>query len=181
MSGIDEGIDERNRDGLDAEFRDGPRRALDLARIERALDAAIGANALGDAEPPISRHQRRLALWAQAIDIAPGVPADFQDVLESLGGDEGAGRQPPLQDRVGGDRGAVQQQADIRRRETDLPRRRHYAVDQSDRGIGGRRRHLQTVQRARALLEDLEVGKGAADVDGDANGWISLAGGHASP
>ncbi len=96
MDRIDEGIDQSDGNGLGADLGNGAGDALDVAGVERALDAAVATDALGNPEPAVPRHQRGLTLGAQAVDVAPSVPADLQHVLEPLGGDENTRRQPPL-------------------------------------------------------------------------------------
>ncbi len=79
-----------------------------LGPASRLLDAAGGEGPFPDAETLRSRRQEdEPLLGLETVEVAAGLPADGQDVLESRGRDEGDPAALPLEEGVGGDRRAV--------------------------------------------------------------------------
>ena len=132
-----------------------------------AFHAAIGAHAFGDAQPPLPRDQRRLLARTQAIDVGARVTADLQHVAEPVRGDQHAAGQRALQHRIGRDRRAVQQQGDIGQGEAEPASGFGQSVQQADRRVRRRGRHLDAAASPGALVQHLKVGEGAADIDPD--------------
>lgn len=101
------------------------------------------------------------------IDIAPRMPADFQHVLEACRGDQRSDWQIAGQHSIGGYGGAMDQQGDVIEREAMAAGRRGDGIEQADRRVFRRCRHLVAEDRAVVLVEAFEIGEGAADVDSD--------------
>ena len=77
-----------------------------------------------DLEPPRARHERRRPHHGGVVERGPVLPADLDDVAEALGGDERDRGRLPLQQGVGGDRGAVgERRRAARRRARRCPSR----------------------------------------------------------
>ena len=77
MGGIDVRVQKRNRHRLGRESADRRDGSFDRVRLERALDAAVGPDALRHGKAPIARDQRRLPFRLQAVDVAPHVAPDL--------------------------------------------------------------------------------------------------------
>ena len=74
--------------------------------VEGHQHVAIGIHALRHLDAKLARDQRREAA-RQPIGVGPRAPSELQYVAEALGGDEPATAELTFQERVGGDRGAV--------------------------------------------------------------------------
>src|SRR5699024_7147542 len=79
-----------------------------------------------------------------------------------------------LQELVGGDRGAVRDRFDVRRRRIDLPQNLVHAGEEALGGVcrGGRR--LGAGDLAGAAVDGNNVGEGAAGVDADTDLALAL-------
>jgi hypothetical protein len=77
--------------------------------------------------------------------------------------------QPPLQDGVRRDRGAMQEGGNITELEANLLARELETRDQPLGGVIGGGRRFEGLGLARGFVEDLDIGECAADVDGDAD------------
>ena len=77
VGGIDVRVQKRNRHRLGRESADRRDGSFDRVRLERALDAAVGADALRQGKAPVARDQRRLPFRLQAVDVAPHVAPDL--------------------------------------------------------------------------------------------------------
>ena len=97
--------------------------------------------------------------------------ADLQHVLEAGGGEEDAAGEGAFEDGVGGDGGAVEEEADVGEGEGEALRGFGDAGEEAFRGVGGGGGGFPGVDGAGAGVEDLEVGEGATDVNGDADGF----------
>ena len=167
MRRVDMGVEQADRHRLGLQRTQPLQHRRHRGLVQRRLHAAVAAQPFRHAEAPVARHQRGLHLLLQPVDVAAGVAADLQHVLEARRGQQHAAREAPLQHRVGGDGGAVQQQADVGEGEAVAFRRRLDACHQADGGVLRRGRGLEAVQPAAPLVEDLQVGEGASDIDAD--------------
>ena len=82
------------------------RRVAHRRFVEGHQHVAIGIHALRHLDAKLARDQRREAA-GQPIGVGPRAPSELQYVAEALGGDESATAELTFQERVGGDRGAV--------------------------------------------------------------------------
>ena len=128
--------------------------------VERLELGAVGVEPA--AAPPsavAARHERLGPVGPRVVERRPVLAGDLDHVGEALGGDQRDPGAPPLEQGVGGDRGAVGRAtpAGRRRRAGRRPRRRARLAR-----VARRRRHLGD----RAVGGD-EVGERAAGVDPD--------------
>ena len=101
------GVDQRDGDRFDAVLQQFVDRRLDAVFAKRAQDLAAVVDPLRDLDPVGPRHQRLRLLPRQVVQPRHSEAPYLQDVAKALGGDE-AGLNPALfQERIGGDRGAV--------------------------------------------------------------------------
>ena len=77
------------------------------------MDSPIGAQALGHLEAHRSRHQRIVFLKVEIVGIGTVDAADLVDVPETFRDQQSGFCPRPLEQRVDGDRRAVQEQLDL--------------------------------------------------------------------
>ena len=102
---VAEGEEERDGDRVGVERRES-------REIERD-ELARGACSAAHAEAAFERDERWRMLGARPVEVRPRLPADVQDVLEALVGDEGCPRPATLEQRVGRDRRPVREAVDV--------------------------------------------------------------------
>jgi hypothetical protein len=101
----------------------------------------------------------------QVVGFRPVDAADFVDIAEALGGEQGARRPRPLQYRVDGNGGAVKEKA---RGGESFAGLRHAVLDARDEPRW-RRERLSEVKLSRRLVESGDVGERSAHVGRQAN------------
>ena len=113
-------------------------------------------------EAALGRDELEAALRLEGVQVPAGLPADGQDVLEARGGDQGDAAALPLEERVGGHGGAVDDEdgggvlQDIADALEDGPRR--VLRGREDLAVG----------EAAVAIDD-EVGESPAGIDPDAD------------
>ncbi len=141
------GVEETDGDGLGARAPDLPDDLPDLGRPDALLDVARGQRPLVQAEAALGRDELEPALGLEGVQVPAGLPADGQDVLEAGCGDQGDAAALPLEERVGGHGGAV-----------DDEDGGGVLQDVADALEDGERRILR-------CREDLSVGEAAVPID----------------
>ena len=104
MVGMRISMHEHDGDGIDAVGAASFERSARSGKIERSLDAAVGADALrhlGDA-----RIEHRRLLYSAREDLWPRLVADLERVAEPFAHEQQNAVALALQQRIGGDRGA---------------------------------------------------------------------------
>ena len=81
------------------------------------LDATVRPHSFHDANAAVARDEGRRLLRIEGIDLAPNVATDLENILKSCRGHERSFGELALKDRIGGDRRAMEQIADIGKRE----------------------------------------------------------------
>ena len=110
--------------------------ARTAAAIDGCADGAVGERALVDLEAQVAVGDRH-ELAPQAPGLAAIAPAHLQHVAEAARGDDADARPAPLQQRIGADRGAVDDRAEVR----DLAERVE-PLHEAGRLVAALRRHL---------------------------------------
>ena len=146
------------------------RQALQGGFIERHQNIAIGGQALLNREAQGSRHQRHGAVDHQVIVIEALFVALFENVAETLGGDEGGLRALSFDQRIGGKGGAVNEHADVGGLYARL------FEDKADAFDDAQFRRLRGGQNLAApalgsCFED-NIGESAADIGGEFDGFV---------
>ncbi len=100
-------MEETNGDRGDAGFSDRGDRLTERALIERRQDFTIRPQPLAHTEAQFARHQRFRRRCAQVVAIALQSFAHFNDVAMALRGQERDPGPLALEQRIGRDRGAV--------------------------------------------------------------------------
>ena len=107
MARIAVGVQIAHRDGFDAGTFQRLDRGGERGAVERRLDRAVGAHALRHAEPQRARHELFRRRHAEVVAIVLQALAHLDDVAVALGGEQADLGALVLEQRVGGDRGAV--------------------------------------------------------------------------
>ena len=162
------GVQEADRDGLDARVLE-PRDGRAGARlVQRREHAAVGLDALRDLEPQVARHQRRRLVDEEVVHVVAAFAPDLDRVAEARRREEPRPRALALDQRVGGQRGPVDQRADIGGPAARVVQQRDHALLDGLRGVLGGREELADLDGACGVVHPDEVGEGPADVDADA-------------
>ena len=162
------GMEVADAERLHAFLPERPGRLGDRPLVERRHHGPGRVEPLRDAEAEVARRQRPRLLEQQVVERGPDLALDLQHVPEPVRGDEAGGRELPLDDRVGGHGGSVDEVAHIRgfhaRLAEDAPDRR----EKAHRGVARRGGHLRDPGPARLLVDEDAVGEGPADIDAEA-------------
>jgi hypothetical protein len=161
-------MEQRDGDGLHPL---GEERGDGLARargIERGEDAAVGEQPLTHLEPEVPRHERGGRVDEEIVHVIPAFAADLEGIAEPRRGEEPRLGALALDQRIRGQRRAVDEGGHARGVAPGLVEQgQHPLLD----GLGrllGRRQELADAHGARPLIDQHEVGEGAADVHSDA-------------
>ena len=110
---VDVGVQEPDRDALVARGRKLAGQGLDLGAVERDQHVAPGPDPLGQGVAAVARQERGGQDQVEVVLLEPALGPHLDHVPESVRGDERGLRAPPLDQRVGGKRGAVDDLADL--------------------------------------------------------------------
>src|SRR6185437_16681517 len=164
---VGEGVDQRDGERVDP--RQLRELRADVGVVELADHRAVGGDALVDLDGVLQR--------GEGLRLGPDDPAreparhvgtgDLQHLAEALGRDEPDRGALALQDRVGGDGGAVQHLRDVRQGDARLVTDLRDAVAHADGLVGGRGGGLGAPRRPASFLHEQHVGERPADVDAE--------------
>ena len=130
--GGDMGVQATNGGGFDLKLGQAINRRVEAGGVQGRRYPTVGGDPLDHAQAARAGYQKQAVFGQASVDVAAHVAADFQHILETGGGDKGAGRQLLFQHRVGGDGGAVDQHADLVEAEAEPFRRFGNAGQQAD-------------------------------------------------
>ena len=122
--------------------------------------------ALVDFEPVLARNKRLRMIDLQRIKMRAGLPADLEKITKAAGRDHRDARALALDQRVGGDRGAVAHPRD--RGGIDAANRSHIRAGRRRSraaGLSGVEGVLNSRMACTARVVGKEVRKRAADID----------------
>ena len=136
--------------------------------VERDEHAAPRVQPLADADAPPARRQegRRLRVHREVVHARALHPPELEHVLEALGGEDGRHRALLLEDRVGGDGGAVDEAFDVAGLGAGDGEDATHGVGDALEQVLRRARDLRECEPAIAV-ERHDVGERPADVDAD--------------
>ena len=165
MRRIDEGEEERHRDGVDVLLEQGANGGIEAVGIERLDLRTIGPQTPGHFHAPAAGREEagRPGLQEQPIDVGTVRTPDVEDVAVAGGHQQPDAATPPLQHRIGRHRRAMHEAAHRRRGNTERFLHSPDGVDHRLVGVGPVGRHLEHALELIALKAD-EVGEGAACV-----------------
>ncbi len=122
-------------------------------------DRAIGEHALLHLAAHVARDDGR-EIARQAPGFGAIAAAHFQHVAEALGGDQPDARNLPFEQRIGADRRAMHDGAEI-----SDPAEHLETVKETHGLIAAIGRHFRGAKLARFAIHQEEIGEGAADID----------------
>ncbi len=164
VGGVGIGVDEDDGEGGGAGLDQALGGSRHLGRIDGLSHRAIGQRALGHLDAQVA-----VGDGGEVAPQAPGVgavaAAHFQHVAEAGRGDDADARALALQQRIGADRGAMDDGAERGERPEGLQ-----ALEEADGLVAAVRGDLGGAERARRLVEKEQVGEGATDIDANERG-----------
>ncbi len=143
----------------------GSGEAVDLALVQRDQHVAVSRQSFAQREAQGTRHQRLRPVDHEVVMIEPLLVTLFENVAESFGRDEGRPGALALDQRIGGERCSVDEDAHVGRSQPGLIEHQPDALDHAK----FRRRRGGEDLAAPALGAGFEhdIGEGAADVGGE--------------
>jgi len=163
--GIGEAVQQPDRHGLDLLGSERIDRPGNAGFVEREEHLALRIDALAHRQAQPARNERRRQVDVDVVLLEAVFVADLDHVAESFGGEKRGSGALALDERIGGERRAMDDHADLAGRDAGLGR---------DRTQGGEHALFRRVRRGQDLpgkppLADFQrhVGERAADVDAD--------------
>lgn len=137
----------------------------DTRLVERHEHVALCIDALGDRQTQAPRHQRRRQVDVDIVLFEAVLVTDLDDVPKAFGCQKRGLRTLALDQRVGGERGAVDDHPHVRRRGVRLAHHIAQGGEHALFGRPGRGQHLGGEALGPAL--ERHIGERAADVDAE--------------
>ena len=123
---------EADRDRLDAVVLEPRDLGGDRRLVEGQAHLAVHVDALRHGEAQRARHQRLRLLDGEIVLVVAALGRDIERVAKSIGRDQRGARAAPLDDRVGRERGAVDEHVDVGEMQAGIaehqPRARQHAL-----------------------------------------------------
>ena len=162
---IDVGVEIADRERLHALRLQLSGRGGDRLLVQGRQHRPGGIEPFRDPEAAMAGREGTRLLEQQVVEGRADLALDLQHVPESLGGEEAGRGQLPLDDRVGGDRGAVHEGAHLRRLDARLAQDALDGFEEAHRRIAGGGGDLRDAGPAALLVDQDAVGEGPSDVD----------------
>ena len=163
MAGIEEGETQADGDRLGLQRRQRLCNPLGLFRRQRLDDLAEGIAPLGDLHHAGARHHRLGPALAEAIEMGAHLVANLEHVAHAARHRHRDPRSVAREKGVGAHGEAVDEDVDLAgcdaRAGRDAADAREHAV-----GPSGRRGHLVEMHLAGLVVDQHEIGEGAADI-----------------
>ena len=166
MVGVRIGLQETDRDRLDARGAQRVDRRIDVGLVERRQHGTVGGDALGDLEPQVARRERRRLDVMRVVEAWDPDPAQLEHVAEPARGEQRGARALVLQDRIRGDGAAMQHLPEGLRIEAERRREFENAGDDAA-GVVVRRRGQLARREPPVRQEQRDVRERATDIGGD--------------
>ena len=126
VGGIGVAVKETDADAFDPELRQYAGRPRRRRLVQGFQHPSVYVDPLRHHKPTLARHERGWLLDHDVVLVVTALVADVEHVAEAFGGDEGGEGALALDDRVGRERGAMDEQPDGARRHA---RAREHVVD----------------------------------------------------
>jgi hypothetical protein len=158
-------VQEAHRDRFDAFGGERAAGFGDARLVERMVHVARAHDALVDLPRQVPRHQRPVAMKEEVIGFRAVAAADDVDIAGAAGDDQSGLGALALDQRIDSNGRAVDQLFDRGSRQAALAN----AVENALRELMRRRQAFGLDEFFRLVVEADEVGKGAADINGNGN------------
>ena len=162
MRVVDIGVQEADRDAFIARLGQIIGQRLHLRPVQRGEDAAVGIHPLRQHIAAVAGEERFGEIEVQVVLFEPAFGAHLDNVTETFRRDQRSLRPPPFDQRIGGERGAVDNLADGGGGDARLGADLMQALNDSVFGGGVGRQHLGGDHAIGGLHH--HVGEGAADI-----------------
>ena len=163
MRRVGEAVQETDRDRLDPLGHEALGERGHARFVERRQHPALRVDALAHREAQPARHQGRRQVDVDVVLLEAVLVPDLDRVAKALGGDERGFGALALDQRVGRQGRAVDDDREVGRGQRRLAQ---HLVDRRDDGALGRLRRRQDLGAPPPLAHfERHIGKGAADVD----------------
>jgi hypothetical protein len=164
MLGIGVGVQEGDCDALDLQFTQFGRECAHRRFVEREADGAVRVDALGHGEAQTARRQRPRLIDGEVVLVVAALGADIEHVAKAVGRDQRRLGAAALDDRVGRERGAVNEDVDVADMGARIGENETHPVQHRLFGPLRRRQHLARLAHLAHVQND--VGERATDIDG---------------
>ena len=167
VGGVGVAVQEADGDRLDAlvaQLGDQPGHRLGIRRLVRR---SVGVRALVDFEPQVARHERRGQLQKQVVELVAMLARDLVGIAEAARREQCGAGAFALDDGVGDQRGAVDDAVHVGGLGLAALERLAQHLGDGHRRIGRRGQDLADGEVAGRVVDQDQVGEGAADVDAD--------------
>ncbi len=151
--------------GIDAFRGERARRCCHAVPVEFLVDRARRQHALGDLPGEVPRHQRTMAMKEKIVRLRTVTATNNVNVTGSAGDDQPSLGPGAFNERVDGDRRTVDEFIDGAGGQAALLQ----AIDDALHEIGRRGEALGVDEAPGAIVKSNQIGKGAADIDGNGN------------
>ena len=165
---VDVGVEEADGDRLRPHGLDVAGEGVEVGLGRRREDPPIGRGPLHELERPVPGHRGLRELDLQVVHVVPVLVADEQGVAEAARRHERRPARPSLDQRVGDERGGVDDGGrDLARPHAGLGQQRGHAAAHALQRRGRGRQRLVDHDPSRRGVQQDDVGERAADVHGE--------------
>ena len=164
MLGIGIGVQKGNCDALDPELTQLRRERAHRCLVQRQANGTVRIDTLRHGEAQAARRQRLRLLDAEIILVVAAFGADIEHVAEALGRDQRGLGPSPLDDGIGRERRAVNEDVDVADMCARVSKDEAHAIQHCLLGPLRRRQHLACL----AVLTNVQhdIGERPTDIDG---------------
>ena len=167
MGAVAVAMQQADGDDLDIRLVEPAGQLSHLSDIDGRGDGAVGVQPFPDLEPQLARHQRGEWAGAQVVEVVSGLAAEFENVAEALGCDQRRARAAPLDQRVRGLGGRVDERGERAGLDCLLIEQGANPGHRAVGDIGRDRRHLGGAHHPAFKAHQHKVGEGAADIEAE--------------
>jgi hypothetical protein len=167
MRGIEKAVEKADRDGFDTGLAQYADRIAHRGLVECGFETSVVEQPFGHfaAEPALDQYRGFVRL--KVVKIWPPLPADLEQVAKAVSGDQAGWCAAMLDQRIGRHGRPVTEIGDVACLRGALSERFANPLCDRVRGIGGGRGYLPNRDIATAILEQADIGEGAAGIDAD--------------
>ena len=144
----------------------------DAALVQRLQHRPVAADALAHLSPPVAGHQRLRVRGEEIVDVVELLDADLQHIAEALRGQQRRTRAAPLDQRVGHERGAVDDLGDLTWLDAGQLQQLAPALEhRACRTLGVGEYLMYSRHSPLRDVEERQIGKRAPNIDADGVPW----------
>ena len=169
VGAVDIGVEQTDADRLDLSLTQRRRQRGEIGIARHLMDHPARQHPLGDLERQLARDRRRRELDLQVVHVVAMLIADQQRVAEPLRGHQTGATRLALDQRVGHQgRGMHDRRRDLRWADLGVAEQLGDSLTHTIERLRRRRQHLLDDHRARAGIDQHDIGERPPDVDREA-------------